>query len=392
MTMTRRLRLILPALEVVVACVAAYLLLELPFAIIWLVWGVAVPPEKHPSDLLLILYATFYGAYRVAAFHPFYRPEYREWLARTPWTSRKPLPVGPVGWVGEDLLIVAGLAALTQVNRHLDPVLLGTIPLMSHGLVLTASLFPTGCWGFGYASAFALGLAVWLGPSRWAFLAAAVGVNVLSHVGYRRSLARFPWSALEWQEPWRLGWSGIFLTKIGENPSRPACGWPYDRLRPDPADSPRIDRVDALLVSLLAGWWLFAASSLISDRSARIMVLSGALSIGTWAAFLSRLVLYCQGYAPPINLLGRIFTFRWIIPGYDKVLIGPVCTVVAPVLGIVTLRRWGVPLDIALPFGFSLMLFVALSAGPSLQRWRLTGQHRIVPSQQQPKSEFIPVG
>src|SRR5262249_53007909 len=128
------------------------------------------------------------------------------------------------------------------------------------------------------------------------------------------------------------------------------------------------------------------------DRSERIMVLSGALTIGTWAAFLSRLVLYCNGYAPPINFLGRIFTFRWIIPGYDQVMIGPVCTVLAPVLGIVALRHWGVPLDVALPVGFALMLFVALSAGPSLKRWRLTGQHRIAPAQQQTKSEFIRLG
>ncbi len=380
--MTQRLRIIAPPVLGILALGAPYILLRLPAWILLIFWG-EVPTGKQPTDVLLEFAAVAYGIYRVVAFHPFYRHDYCEWLERTPWTSQKPLPVGPVHWVWEDGLILGGLIALCWADSQLDPVLIVALSLMGHGIALTASLFPTGAWAFGYVTAFALGLAVRLGPNHWAFLAAAAAASLLGHLGLRRSLARFPWS-IEWLDPWHQ------LLKTGATQPTSGCGWPYDQLRPGLPDFPRIDIIDAALVSLLAGWWVFAISALIVPQE-RVWFLCFVLFLETPFLALMRFILYRTCCAPPISLWGRIATFRWIIPGHDNVYIGPLCTLLAPWPLLYALPRWGVPLEVALPAGCALTLFAALSCGPSLRRWRLTGRHRIVPSLQ-PKTEFIKVG
>jgi len=382
--MTQRLRIILPRSGVLVALAVFYLGFELPLWFIRVRWGVVMPHSSDPSDAFLAFTALAYGGYRVVAFHPFYRPGYHVWLSRTPWTSRKPLPLGPVSWVWEDGLILGGLAALCRIDGNLDPALIVAIALVSHAIVLTPALFLTGAWAFAYATAFVLGLAAWLAPIPWALLAAAVGANLLGQIGFRRSLARFPWYP-EWQNRW---WA--FLTpKTGEDRSRTLCGWPYDTLRPHLTDLPRIDLTDAVLISMLAGWWLFALGSLIPDpKNREIMLL--CVGLGGISVFsCGRLLLYVSGHVAPISLWGRIATFRWIIPGCDQIWIGPASSALALCGGLAAWQRWGVPADEALPIGFALMIFLALSSPPSLRRWRLTGRHRIIPMVD---SKFIQVG
>jgi hypothetical protein len=390
--MIRRLLVILPPPALLLALAIAYTLMELPFWFVRLRWGVQAAGTSRPALVVVVCSALAYGVYRVAAFHPFFRPDYRAWLERTPWTSRKPLPVGPVAWVPEDLLILGVFAVLTSISEHphADPVVVATLPLMSYAAVLTVTLFATGTWAFGYAQAFALGLAVWLGPNRWAFLAAAIGVNLIGLVGLQRSLARFPWALERQEELWES-----FREALGEKRIdwQYRCGWPYDRLLRDPAEPLRIGPLDALLVSMLAGWWLFALTSLIPDPRDRDFLRIMVVLVGTGGFSAFRLLLYCAGYASPISLWGRIVTFRWIVPGYDRVFAGPVCTFLTGILGIVAFQAWKLPGDAALPACFALTMFVALSSRPSLRRWRLTGQHRMVFGvQQKQKHEFIQVG
>jgi hypothetical protein len=390
--MIRRLLVILPPPALLLALALAYTLMELPLWIVRLRWGAQAMGTSRPALVIVVLSALAYGVYRVAAFHPFFRPDYRAWLERAPWTSRKPLPVGPVAWIPEDLLILGVFALLTSISEHpgAHPVVVATLPLLSYAVVLSVSLFATGTSAFGYALAFALGLAVWLGPNRWALLAAAVGVNLIGWVGLQRSLARFPW-ALERQEAM---WES-FREALGEKRSdwQYRCGWPYDRLLRDPAEPLRIGQADALLISMLAGWWLFALTSLIPDPRDRDLFRIMAVIVGSGGFGAFRLLLYCAGYASPISLWGRIVTFRWIVPGYDQVFVGPIGTFLTGSLGIGAFLTWRWPGDAALPACFALTLFVALSCPPSLKHWRLTGQHRLVFGvQQKQKNEFIQVG
>jgi hypothetical protein len=39
----------------------------------------------------------------------------------------------------------------------------------------------------------------------------------------------------------------------------------------------------------------------------------------------------------------------------------------------------GLPPKIVLPVGVSLMSLISLNMGPTMKRWRLTGNHRIAP-------------
>jgi hypothetical protein len=52
----------------------------------------------------------------------------------------------------------------------------------------------------------------------------------------------------------------------------------------------------------------------------------------------------------------------------------------------------GIPTDVALPAGFALMVFVALASPPSLESWRLTGKHRLVPGLTNAQNGYIQVG
>ncbi len=103
---------------------------------------------------------------------------------------------------------------------------------------------------------------------------------------------------------------------------------------------------------------------------------------------------YRAGHAPPMSLWGRFWTGRWIIPGYDQIYVGPVCAGIGSVFAyrFMNAQRW--PPEITCPTCLALMLFVILTAPPSLARWRLTGRHRLAPSlsYQQDSANYVRVG
>ncbi len=154
-------------------------------------------------------------------------------------------------------------------------------------------------------------------------------------------------------------------------------GWPYDYLGPL-RDRHPISIGRAAAFAGLAGWWEFV---LLYPKHETLS------SIGLFIAILGpvflaviRLANYVWGYAPPISLWGRIRTFRWIIPGYDVIFVAPVM-----ILLLLWFMKWlvfdcRVPTELALPPVLGAMVFVALACRPSLDEWRLTGHHRIVPA------------
>jgi hypothetical protein len=362
---------------------AFYAVCRLTFRLIEVLNGAALPPGLRISDYLIATTALGHGITRVVGFHPAYRPDYCDWLERTPWTSRKPLPLGPVRWVWADGLFIAGLTALAWVDGRIDPIRIVAFPLLSHALALTPALFATGAAASGYASAFALGLAVRVGLSRWEFLAATTAASIVALDGLRRSLTRFPW-AVEALDALRQPIQRSVNTRTS------GCGWPHDQLQANLSGLDRLDRRQAALITALAGWWLFAVSGLIVPQE-RFWILVLAVIVEAPTLAIVRMMIYRPGYAPPISLWGRIMTLRWVIPGYDQLYVGPLCTLLVPWPFLYTSWRWGIPYEITVPPGAALTLFVALCCGPSLRNWRLTGQHRIVPTLQQ-RTEFVKVG
>jgi hypothetical protein len=387
--MAGRLRMIAPPSAVLVAFAFAYALLEGP--VLYAEWRWGAVPQSRPSIALLKFAAVAYAVYRVAAFHPFYRPGYREWLARTPWTSALPLPVGPAHLVPEDALALGGFAALAATQPGGDPVRLLGLILLWWSAALALTHWPTGVPGHGYATAFLGGLAVHLHPDKWAYLAAALATYAVSDAGRRASLARFPW-AEAW---WRTSLAADAGTAGRMDPwNGPACGWPYDQLRPPAPYLFRFETRDVVLVSMLAGWWLFSLESLLSDPregEGLAIVVTVLLSAGLIGG---RFLLYRVGHSPPINLLGRLATRQWLIPGYDQIYVGPASALVAGVVSRKLLRAWDVSEGVACPVALGVVMLLVFIAPPGLTRWRLTGRHRLAFAlvNQQNKTEFVRVG
>ena len=72
----------------------------------------------------------------------------------------------------------------------------------------------------------------------------------------------------------------------------------------------RVSRLDAVLGCMLASWWLYVISSLITNPNGRVGTLAVALGAATVGGSIGRLVIYVQGYQSPLSLWGRIVKFR----------------------------------------------------------------------------------
>ena len=376
-----RIRVILPPDWTLTAFALIYLLVEAP--ILYYEWKLGQPVGLiHPGVYIVRAAGFCYGAFRVAAFHPVFLPEYRLWLERSPWTARKPLPAGPVAFGWEDLLPLGALAALAAARGLDEPIRVLTLALTGHQILLAIALARTGTGGFAFASAFGAGLAVRLWPDPRASLEAALATYLIGWAGLRVDLKRFPWPGLE-------GVKAINPAEAAKAAQEASCGWPFDQLQPkDPAGT-RSTRGYLVALSLLAGWYLHASLAVLPNPSGVVVF---AFWNGIVMLTFSRTATYCAGYAPPIGLWGRIATFRWIIPGYDHVFIAPLCTLLIGALALDRFRPPGLDDQVFLPAALTVACLVNATTGPSLRRWRLTGQHRITSSVVNKTGEFVKVG
>ncbi len=148
-----------------------------------------------------------------------------------------------------------------------------------------------------------------------------------------------------------------------------------------------IGRVDAILISMLTGWWCYALGAWISPGW-----LASLVNFPAWMLLMQRGVLYFRGYASPISLGGRIATFRWIIPGYDRAaLFVPLAILAFPTIMMLSLYL-GIPRSEATPILAAALILITLTTPPKLKRWRLTGQHRLVPAISKVSEEYVQVG
>lgn len=392
----RRFRLLLPPSSYLVLYVAMYLLANLPVMIAAGNGGGPLPDRaSYGRTAVLVFGLIAYGAYRAFAFHPLFRAGYRKWLETTPWDWRKPLPVGPVRPVWEDVAIVSAMSAPAWYFGELAPPF-GSFALALGGylMALGLSFGATGAWGFQYAVWFVVGLAVrvWDGPS-WGYFGAILLGLALGLVGLGRSLKRWPWPATFDFDPNRV-------ESLMNNPQAAQghdLGWPFDRLGPrrDAAAPGWRNSLSALLSSLLAGWWLYAVLALTGNANARMALGFMALIYGTLFATIFRMSRYLTGYASPLDLGGRLARFRPILPSYDQVFVAPLVAVMTATSVPMLLDRAGLPTDAAIAIAFALT-FAALSlGGPDRARWQITARHRIVPaigSSAKQKGGFVQVG
>lgn len=344
---------------------------------------------------LAITAAVLYGGFRVAFFHPFYRKDYREWLQTTPWSLGRRLPLGPIHVVWQDLFVLGVLMATTLRMSRPVPWAVPVAFLAAYFVVSMLPLLLTG------ESAIAFVIALLLGAvGRWVLEPAAVAlllaaVFVLCLVGLRRSMSRVH----EWDLTW---WHDQALTEIfsknmanlAEANRKKILGWPYDRLSLKRNETPVRFRV-GLCVCVLIGWWLhallhpFAVQAQAFGRVPGPWGVSAMLTMPCLLLAGVRTGIYVWGYAPPIGLFARLVRFRWIIPGYDKVFVPPICILVLALYGPYAAKQMGIPWEYGVPLLVGLMLLVALTMPPSLDEWRLTGRHRIVPAMQAQQNELM---
>jgi hypothetical protein len=321
---------------------------------------------------LLLIFV--FGVLRASSLHPLVWTSYGSWLERTPWRMPKPLPLGALHLTPRDGILLA-LVALAMHDATVSRLLVPLLFLIGYYLASCCLLLATGEKGFCYALLFGLGLVARL----WSELPEAVAVAALCYPlavwGLRYSLARFPWSSPLLRRAFDLIRNAGLQNTGDKIAPTPQLGWPFDIIRPRQPPS-GISYLDGTIVSLLVGWTLYGVAS---NRDA----LEFSLGLGGLVVMMitfGRVGLYCQSYRPPISLWGRIWTGRWIIPGYDKVLIPSIAVLVIAVVTVRLLERRVLEPQIVDPVAIALALFVLLNSGPSLEDWRHTGSHRIVPT------------
>jgi hypothetical protein len=316
-----------------------------------------------------------FGAFRMLAFHPLFRPGYRDWLKTTPWKSRQSLPFGPVQLVAQDVLIVGAVSLVTffyTPSSEWTPVVPAIAFLTPYLLLLFASLAVLAQPWFAYVIPFGMGLSLLLKDQLPMVLAVQAAVYVIAQFGLRRTLRRLPdWDLSRLESlSGQLKPGGNIYAKL---PAR--FGWPFDRLHPKQTGA-LVGYRDGIAYSLLAGWLLYALATALDWRADGLRAFTSILCFSVGPIRAAR---YCFRHRPPINIWGRLFTFRWIIPGYDKVFIPPICAVLVSLAAPWTLNAVGIDAFVAWPVTLTLVLLVAVNMSPTLEQWRLTGRHRVDP-------------
>jgi hypothetical protein len=318
------------------------------------------PPTLRIYDVtregVLVAGAAFFGV-AAGLRHPINSKGYVDWLRTTPWRPGLPLPLGPVtpGWIDYLIASVFPLTAILYLHRSPLPVLTGLA--VGYLIHMGAALARAGPKWVAVALLVGMGaLSRVLAYPMILFLIAAL-MFALGCWGAQRSLLAFPWGL---DQP---------------NLTPDTGGRLLERLGPQPPDKTVRAHV-AWTTSLVCGWllycilWRFPESDLIPE---------GFGWIGAFGLFtaLIRVIVYIAYFRPPISFWGRIFTGRWIIPGYDYVFLAPLAVIITGVLLAHALSLAGASAAVALAGGFAGTLLISLIAPPTRRQWLLTGKHRI---------------
>jgi len=339
----------------------------------------SMPEIMNIRSVILGMAAGFYALYRLWRFHPACNLGYAAWLKSSPWTSAKPLPLGPVHLVWQDAVVIGVLACLARWHAHIGPALpvivfvMGYLIAMSLLLAFTRTWLPCLLLGFLWPAPM---LPVMRGLPTAGALEAIV---LVLWYGHRKSLRAFPWRRggsddADSGRPERaksLLELEIRIDGLSKTAARASSlGWPFQWLSPKVGSSP-IASSTCIAVSALLGWWTYCAMvGLGMPSSPEAIQLFGVV------AALLRVAIYCSGLEPSFNLWGRFGSGRIIVPGFDRVFVTPLIAIALTTAGGVIIRHAGSWYPVATAFVVALVCFALLSGGPAMRRWVLTGQHR----------------
>lgn len=353
-------------------------------------FGPIVGPKSdivRVRDGWMLFLVVAYAAYRVAAFHPMLLPDYREWLMRTPWRWPRPLPFGPVHLVSQDLSLVGLLMSYQQLGGEFSPHALPLAFLWTYSAGIAFATWRTGACGWGYLVTALLGVPLVLVLRPVESLLAALGLTVVAIIATQVTLARFPWSG----PAWVTHGDARSMKEAQERKVSELIGWPWSQLAPTPPRL-RIPWFDAICLSLLGGWLFWVGGTLLVELVIAAnpnfppnafpgqFLMSKGIFWTMMVIVIRRIAIYIYGRRPPLTLFGRMFTGRWIIPSYDQILLAPIMVVILGAAGGGLVWWPGNPAPLATAgIVEAALLLVGLTAGPSLEAWRLTASHRVVP-------------
>jgi hypothetical protein len=382
--LTGWMRVVLPDTSIVTICVATEMCIELVYLVsLW--WSGQVNEVAFRNLRLFWLggWSLGYGFYRAAAFHPALNEEYRQWLELTPWTVDKPLPGGPLRQMPQDLIVIAVLMLMTH---EVSPFVfyIPAIYLVGYLMMLAIATRAVGDWIFAYLLGFGLGAVLLAYDSALTCVAVAMACYPIGFLAIQRSLFRFPWDI-----DWSTLKNQLKSNQFDKHQDR--LGWPFDFV------SPKVPKVllpyrDGLCLSLLIGWFAFVIHYHAAQEGRAMLCVLAVKGVSIGA--IARVWDYVRAHRSPLSFWGRVWRLRWIIPRYDVIFLAPLLaemTIMATQFGAIALfvsnnpRFLNAPnpmwdaLAICLSVGGIIVsLLVLCIMGPQVERWRLTGAHRIV--------------
>jgi hypothetical protein len=342
-------------------------------------------------DGLLIAAAGVYGLYRALGSHPLFHKEYCEFLARTPWDRRHPLPLSPIILVPQDAILLGLLLLPFAFRPDLSPVLVPLVFLTTHLLVLVLALLLTGEPWFAWFVALGLALSIrltWVGPCPQ--LVVLVLTYPIAWWGVWQSLAALPWDDLiRDHSTWQREFFETQQRALSSDKSRREVDitqfWPWKALA-FTAPERLVDFWQAWAWSALAGFYLYAIISLVpipndSWAAAEYYSKTGLfVAMAGVVAAIIRYAVYTGGCRNLLSTWSRIRLKQYVIPAYDLVGLTPL-VVVCLAFGLYPLLTWlGAPLAIGVGVSAFILLGTALTGGPRRRNWQLTSPARLVPS------------
>lgn len=316
---------------------------------------------------LLIFTGLAYGTARAILFHPLFNVKYRDALALLPWKPTNPLPLGPLRPSMHDALILVFLCALAGRANISSIATVAAALVGTYAVIVAVAAIVTGAHFTGWITLLLLMPFPAAGDLGTAFAPFLILGLIAADRAAHHSMRRFPWS--------HLGVWERFSNMYNEAQGIRTYGWPLVHLRG--AAEAGLSTADKVTITALATVVQVLVLTTVSVDEAKAVLFTLTVF---WAIslmfYLADRVWY---YRPPISLLGRITTRRFIIPQYDKVLIAPAVGGLAVLVSHVTVRldpQIGLYCaSVLLPFAFSILVFPV----PFRRHWKATGLYRVAP-------------
>jgi hypothetical protein len=339
-------------------------------------------PPIHRASVLLV--AFLYGGYRGVAFHPLGNRRYGTWLAQTPWQFSMPLPLGPIQLVWQDVAALLAMMCLALLPPHEFNFAL-YVPatfLLTYCAAQIAPLKQLRSDRDVCVAILVFACALLIGRSPLALLSLALAFYGFTYAETRQSMRDFPF---KFERRKALGLVPYVVTRP------PDIGLPILPSHDLDAGNPLLYFVNrhALIVAVAIGIMFFSIAFQFRAEKDFDVGLLYIYRLIWMILIVVRIVTYLVGHLPPISIMGRIATRRWILPGYDVIFIAPLVALFIALALPKLLLLIGVPPLVAFPFSTAATVWLCFGMRPTIVEWHYTGHFRIPNESPNKRREFV---